>query len=232
MQNTPQSVANQINVWKKLRTNSFFKVFAFGLVMVLLVLVYFWEYNNSNGLDSRWNFLILKSITNTGVILVCLSQVLGPLARIWKYFQRWVGYRKALGVWGLICLTIHAYGSAYLYLVRIPTYLTLYWGSLLNGLAALLLFGVCVYISQSVVIASMGRVRWRRWLRILSYSGLILGMVHVMMLKQVEWRIYWTGARDGILPPISLVVFGMGLLILAIRFYVVILDVLSKKDKS
>jgi len=169
--------------------------------------------------------IILKGFTNTGYLLIGLSLILGPIAKFWNYFDKFLTYRKQLGIIGFIYVLIHGFIGTIIYVLPSPTILwTNYWAVALGIIGLYLLF-VCYAISEIVVIKLLGPKKWRRILRYISYTAFILSTIHIYLAKLPVWQDYINS--DILFPPLSLILFSFGVFVLGFRFYVFIYDIFA-----
>jgi sulfoxide reductase heme-binding subunit YedZ len=52
----------------------------------------------------RWN----RAIGDMSLVLVALAMALGPMARLWRRFTRYLPYRRELGVYAIVLALVHA----------------------------------------------------------------------------------------------------------------------------
>ena len=166
--------------------------------------------------------MVLKGFTNTGYLLIGLSLVLGPLGKFWNYFDKFLTYRKQLGIVGFIYVLIHGFVGTIIYILPSPEILWSNYWSLTLGIIGLYLLFVCYAISEIVVIKTLGPKRWRRVLRYISYTAFIISTTHLYLAKLPVWQDYINS--NIILPPLSLILFSFGSFVLGFRFYVFIYD--------
>ncbi|MEY3470729.1 MAG: hypothetical protein RLZZ223_79 [Candidatus Parcubacteria bacterium] len=166
--------------------------------------------------------MILKGFTNTGYFLIGFSLLLGPVAKFWNSFDKFLHYRKQLGILGFIYVLIHGFVGTIIYVIPNPSLLwTNYWAVALGILSLYLLF-ICYAISEIIVIKVLGPKKWRRLLRYLSYAAFILATIHIYLAKLSVWQGYINS--NVIFPPLSLILFSFGIFVLAFRFYVFVYD--------
>ena len=166
--------------------------------------------------------IMLKGFTNTGYLLIGLSLILGPIAKFWNYFDKFLTYRKQLGIIGFIYVLIHGFIGTIIYILPTPSILwTNYWAVALGVIGLYLLF-VCYAISEIVVIKLLGPKKWRRILRYISYTAFILSTIHIYLAKFPVWQDYINS--DILFPPLSLILFSFGVFVLVFRVYVFIYD--------
>lgn len=205
------------------RKNPWIQVFLFSLPLMFLAGVYFmFQSGNTNLTD-----MFVKGLTNVGMFMVGLSLFLGPLGKFWDRFDVYIHYRKMLGVLGYYYLILHAVFAMILYVLPRGTNTTLTVISLLFGLTGLFLFQFCTEISDIDTIRFLGANRWRRTLRYLSYSGFILGYIHLVTARWgSEWEPFLVETQSTFqLPPLSMLTGIFGLIVLSLRAYTFFYDI-------
>ena len=208
------NIITKRNPWKNifffsLTTIPFFSIYYVGTVYEYVPLVE----------------IVLKGFTNTGYFLIGFSLILGPVAKFWNSFDKFLYYRKYLGILGFIYVLIHGMIGTLIYVVPNPSILwNNYWAVALGIISLYLLF-ICYAISEIVVIRTLGPKKWRRLIRYISYSAFIIATIHIYLAKLPVWQNYVDS--EVIFPPLSLVLFSFGIFVLAFRFYVFIYDTLT-----
>jgi DMSO/TMAO reductase YedYZ heme-binding membrane subunit len=208
------NIIKKRNPWKQIITFSFttipfFSVYYVGTVYESVPLIE----------------MVLKGFTNTGYLLIGLSLILGPLAKFWNYFDKFLTYRKQLGIIGFMYALIHGVVGTIIYILPNPDILnTNYWAVAL-GIIALYLFYICYAISEIIVIKTLGPKRWRRLIRYVSYTAFLLVTMHIYLAKLQVWQDYINS--DILFPPLSLILFSFGIFVLGFRFYTFIYDTLA-----
>lgn len=208
------NVLKKRNPWKNifffsLTTIPFFSVYYVGTVYESVPLVE----------------IILKGFTNTGYFLIGFSLLLGPVAKFYNYFDKFLTYRKQLGILGFIYVLIHGVVGTLIYVVPNPSILwDNYWAVAL-GITSLYLLFICYAISEIIVIRTLGPKKWRRLIRYISYTAFTIATIHIYLAKLPVWQNYLNS--DIILPPLSLVLFSFGIFVLGYRFFVFIYDTLT-----
>jgi DMSO/TMAO reductase YedYZ heme-binding membrane subunit len=169
--------------------------------------------------------MVLKGFTNTGYFLIGFSLLLGPLGKFWNYFDKFLTYRKQLGIIGFMYALVHGVVGTIIYIFPNPDIIiTNYWAVAL-GIIALYLFYICYAISEIIVIKTLGPKRWRRLIRYVSYTAFILATMHIYLAKLPVWQNYINS--NILFPPLSLIIFSFGVFVLGFRFYVFIYDTFS-----
>jgi DMSO/TMAO reductase YedYZ heme-binding membrane subunit len=209
-----QNIIKKRNPWKNiikfsLTTIPFFSIYYAGTV-----------YEYVPGIE-----IVLKGFTNTGYLLIGLSLLLGPLGKFWNYFDKFLTYRKQLGIVGFMYALIHGVVGTIIYVLPNPDIMVNNYWTIALGIIALYLLFICYAISEIVVIKTLGPKKWRRLIRYISYTSFILVTIHIYLAKLLVWQNYINS--DILFPPLSLVLFSFGLFVLGFRFYVFIYDTLS-----
>jgi DMSO/TMAO reductase YedYZ heme-binding membrane subunit len=177
------------------RKNPWLQVFYYSLVLMVLFGVYYMF----QAQDFKLINIVIKSMTNVGMFMVGQSLFIGPLGKFWDRFDKYIHYRKMLGVLGYYYLLLHAVFAMILYVLPRGTYSTLTLFSLGFGLTGLFLFHFCTEISDIDTIRSMGANAWRRTLRYLSYGGFIAGLIHIIISRwKWEWAPYLTESQKNV----------------------------------
>lgn len=208
------------NIIKK--RNPWKNIILFSLTTIPFFAFYYWGtvYKSVSIIE-----MMLKSITNTGYLLIGLSLILGPLGKFWNYFDKFLAYRKQLGIVGFVYILMHGLMATIIYILPSPNILISdYWSIALSIISLYLLF-VCYAISEIIIIKVLGPKRWRRLLRYVSYTAFILATIHIYLAKFPVWKAHINS--DIIFPPLSLILFSFGVFVLGFRFYVFIYDALS-----
>jgi DMSO/TMAO reductase YedYZ heme-binding membrane subunit len=210
------------------RKNPWLQVFYYSLVLMVLFGVYYMF----QAQDFKLINIVIKSMTNVGMFMVGQSLFIGPLGKFWDRFDKYIHYRKMLGVLGYYYLLLHAVFAMILYVLPRGTYSTLTLFSLGFGLTGLFLFHFCTEISDIDTIRSMGANAWRRTLRYLSYGGFIAGLIHIIISRwKWEWAPYLTESQKMFaLPPLSILVAIFAGIVLSLRLYTFIYDISPRTE--
>ena len=205
------------------RKNPWIQVFYYSIVLIIIFGVYYMLQAQDFNLTS----IIVKAMTNAGMFMVGQSLFIGPLGKFWDRFDKYIHYRKMLGVLGYYYLLLHAVFAMILYVLPRGTYSSLTVFSLGFGLTGLFLFHFCTEISNIDTIRSMGANAWRRTLRYLSYTGFISGLIHIITARwSKEWEPYLTESQEMFaLPPLSLLVSIFAAIVLSLRLYTFLYDI-------
>lgn len=199
--------------------NSWLRVIHFSLPLIIIFGLY---HALQTGTWSGQEMLI-KGVTHAGLVLIGMSLWLGTLAKFWNRFDRFLFYRKFLGITGFLYLLFHGFIALWLYLLPNQEFFLEYILSFTTAYIALLIFAFAAKISEIWAIRTLGSKRWRRVLRYSTYTAFILSLYHVYALRVDQWTIYLLG-EEGIFPSLSLVTFSFGIILLIYRFGVFCYD--------
>lgn len=165
-----------------------------------------------------------KSLATSTLFILGFVLLLGPLARMFVIFDRWLIYRKELGVLTFYTGLGHVYLSMFTLARRGPwgLYLSSPW-SAYPGLIALVIMFVLVVISLRQLEMTLGTKLWWK----LQYLGarvtFILIAFHMIVLKYAGWGSWLTtrGANTNVgiasLPPLAILAAVFSVFILLVR---------------
>ncbi len=168
-------------------------------------------------------FIFNKAFALASVIIIGLSFVLGPLAKLSpKKFSQKLFLRRSLGLIGFTIAALHALISL---LIFSPSYYPKFFNetgkltlegelSMLFGALALFIFAIVAITSLPSIENKMNKKHWLSIQRS-GYLAFFLVLLHVAFMGFKGWLVPadWPGG----LPPISLIAFVIIALILSIR---------------
>lgn len=144
-----------------------------------------------------------KSLATSTLFLLGLVLLLGPLARQFSIFDRFLKYRKEFGVLTFFTGLVHVYLSMFPLARRGP------WGfylsqplSAYSGLAALIMMFLLLLISNSFMEQILGMKFWWKIQNWGARIAFILIAIHMTVLKYSGWG-PWLAKRDS-LPPLAI----------------------------
>lgn len=219
----------------KKRKNPWHDVLWLSVPLIVLFGLYH-SFVSGNPITIR-EFLV-KGVTHTGLILIALSLLLGNIAKFWNRYDKFLHYRKQLGITGFYYVFAHGHVATALYLWDDPALFRAQWVSFVAGLLSLYVLGICVEISEIWAIRKLGPQRWRKTIRYLSYTAFILALIHIAWIRWTDWSHYMHRAivdlEDGaiLLPQLSFVTFVFCLGVVLWRFGVALYDTVNTWEKS
>lgn len=163
-----------------------------------------------------------KSLADTSLILLEIVLLLGPLSRLFNRFDKWINYRKELGIMAFLVGAIHVYLSMFQLARRGP--LGLYQSRPLvaySGLLGLLIMAYLFVISFEKLKNKIGTAKWWKMQYIGCRIAALAVLFHMAVFKYSEWG-QWLAGNVGQLarpqlPPVSLGVALFSALVFLIR---------------
>lgn len=166
--------------------------------------------------------IINKSLASGSLVLLGIVLLLGPLSRLYQRFDKWVNYRKELGILAFLAGAIHVYLSMFPLARRGP--FGLYQSRPLAaylGLAGLLIMAALFLLSFEKIKSKISAAVWWKT----QYTGVRIAalavLLHMTLFKYSEWG-KWLGGEVGKLarpdwPPASLLVAVFSGFVLLVR---------------
>jgi DMSO/TMAO reductase YedYZ heme-binding membrane subunit len=166
--------------------------------------------------------IINKSLASSSLILLGIVLLLGPLARLYSRFDKWIDYRKELGILAFFLGAVHVFLSMFPLARRGP--FGLYQSRPLiaySGLLGLLIMAYLFVISFKIVEKKIGVAKWWK----MQYWGVRIAalavLFHMTVFKYSEWGKWLAGDVGKLalpnLPPASLLVALFSAFVLLVR---------------
>lgn len=149
-------------------------------------------------------YIANKIFAGVAAILLGIVLLIGPLSSHFSFPDRYVQYRKELGIVAFILTLIHGIVSFFFLSSKFP--LSGFLGTLylpfVFGLMATIVLGVLFLISNDRAMTAVGRAMWWR----LQYWGVrlafILVLLHVFIMKWNGWVIWYkAGGSSNLIHP-------------------------------
>ena len=149
-------------------------------------------------------YIANKIFAGVAAVLLGIILLIGPGSRLFSFPDRYVQYRKEIGIVAFFLAFIHSVVSFFFLPSKFP--LSAFLGTLnwpfIFGLAATIILVAIFFISNDRVMAAIGRERWWR----LQYWGVrltfILIFLHVFVMKWSGWvKWYKVGGSKELLRP-------------------------------
>lgn len=166
-----------------------------------------------------------RALADTSIITLGLALSLGMLSRLYKFWDKYLTYRKELGVLAFFA------GAAHVYLTMFPLARHGTWGfyhykplSAYTGLAGLIIMFFLLTISFQAIEKSLGT---KTWWKLQYIGGRLAGLTvltHILIFRGPDWlKLLFTHSPQ--LPPSSFLVGTFALFVLTSR----LTELLSKK---
>ncbi len=183
-------------------------IYAFKLALPIFIITLYYHYIRRDVFlpfitenDISLNFLINKAFALTGVALIVISILIGPLAAFIPSFCKKIGYRKEIGVLGFLLVIVHV-------IIAISSG---HWGfnlAFLTGLLSFILFlAIIILAGTKKSLIALGYKKWK-FIQRLVYPALLFGLFHILALgKMSGWQKYFLNPElTHYLPPGTLVI--------------------------
>lgn len=163
-------------------------------------------------------FLVNKVFALDAMIMIGLSYSFSGLGYFFNFVDKYVSYRKYIGLAGFYIVLAHFMFSIFV-LSDVFPFVTYYLSSkyinyFILGLSSLLILFMLTGISNTRAVRELGGKNWRRLLR-LGYIAYIFALLHYIDRSLSLWG-YWLTNFDG-LPPLSLLVTIFAMFVLWLR---------------
>jgi sulfoxide reductase heme-binding subunit YedZ len=156
-----------------------------------------------------------KAAGDMAVLLLGIVLLIGPLSRFYDRFDRWLTYRKNLGLWAFVMAVIHTYLS--LFVITNGNwlrYFTTFRPAPIAGLASMLVLSFLFYYSFDRLIGKLNRKSWWKMQNWGVKIAALLAVTHLVLLKSSDWA--WSEFTTS-LPPLNFWVAVFTGLVLMIR---------------
>ncbi|KKU06442.1 MAG: putative membrane protein fused with a rieske [2Fe-2S]-like protein [Candidatus Magasanikbacteria bacterium GW2011_GWA2_45_39] len=155
--------------------------------------------------------IVNKSLASGSLALLGIVLLLGPLSRLYQRFDKWVNYRKELGILAFFL------GAAHVYLSMFPLARGGPFGLYLSrpliaysGLLGLLIMAVLFVISFEKIKSKIDTAKWWKTQYVGVRIAAIAILVHMTLFKYAEWLNWLKGETGKIAipawPPASLLI--------------------------
>lgn len=145
-----------------------------------------------------------KVFANVAAVLLGIVLLIGPGSRLFSIFDRYLQYRKELGITAFFLVLIHGVVSFFFLPSKFPRQQFFETGffPFIFGLAATIILIAIFFISNEWAINTIGRAKWWRW----QYQGvrLVFALIlfHVFLKKGNDWiRWYQVGGGKNLAHP-------------------------------
>ena len=165
-----------------------------------------------------------KSLATSTLFLLGLVLLLGPLCRMFARFDRWLKFRKELGVLTFYTGAAHVYLSMFVLARRGPwgLYLSSPW-SAYPGLIAFIIMFLLLFISLRAVETALGTKLWWKLQYLGARAAFFLIAFHMTVLKYSGWGSWFAtrGAEIQVgvpsLPPLAILAAEFSVFVFLVR---------------
>lgn len=184
-----------------------------GIIFVVVAAYYF--ATNQTFSDRILN----RVVGDVALLLIGLSLILSSVCYFWNFADKYIIYRKHLGLVGFGYMVFHIVFSIlftayspfpgyYLEDKRIASFIA--------ALIATLIFLGMTFISNRFAIHEIGPARWRKLMRF-GHLAFLLVLFHFGAKGMPYWIPWLTGKSDTLFPSFGLIVFLFGSVVILLR---------------
>ena len=165
-----------------------------------------------------------KVLANAAIIMLAFTFLIGPIVRYFDRFDKWLGYRKEIGIVGGFLAFFHVIISSYFLPLKFPPAKIESWEFTAGSIGMFLLICLFIISFKKAVDLLGGNLWWflQRWgLRLV----MLFVLIHVSLMKWSGW-IKWLKQGGSVAPTAELAnpqMPGLGILAMLFVVWVVIL---------
>lgn len=140
-------------------------------------------------------YIANKIFAGVAALLLGLVLLIGPLSRLFSFPDRYVQYRKELGIIAFFLAMTHGLISLFFLPSKFPLsgfLRTLNW-PFVFGLTAVIVLVAIFIISNDRAMNALGREKWWRWQYLGVRLAFILILLHVFVMKWGGWVNWYQG---------------------------------------
>jgi len=168
-------------------------------------------------------YIANKAIAGVSFTLLCVVFVLGTITRLFSLFDKYLMYRKELGIVSFGYALAHSFISFFMLPQHFPlSRFMSFPPSFIFGLSGLIVLIILAIYSSQQIIEKLDRKKWwklQNWgLRI----AFVFVLLHVIPMKWNGWTGWFSGTGGANLaipqlPPLSILVSLFGIYVLIVR---------------
>lgn len=160
------------------------------------------------------------SLGYAAYMLILLAMAMSSICYFWNFADKYMIYRKYLGIMGSIYGVFHFVLSLMLILEKntLSDFISNPRNTVpfITGFIALIIVLFLTTISYGWAAKLLGGRLWRSLLR-LGYAAVILSIIHMSWRNIESWAEYLQGDTLMLFPPLSMIIFVVTLVILLLR---------------
>lgn len=170
-----------------------------------------------------------KSTADTAVLLMGFSMILSSLSYFLNIFDRFVAYRKYLGLVGFAFAVTHL-------LLSLSALNSLFtsasiWQAVTSapgtGLVAMIIFTIMALISNTKAAILLGGKWWKFILRT-GYIAIFLVLIHVILLKSSRWLTWYSEGMET--PPSASLLVSIFIVVVLVMRIALWLALINKRQ--
>jgi len=207
-----------------------------AVIVFVIVGVLYWlrfrVFNECPTPSGDYLYFVNKALASSGMILVVIGVLIGPVVKVFPKLVRWTEYRKEIGIVGFLMAAFHGFVSLFLLPGFFPgEWLVENWISILFAVLSVVVMTFILMFSNNQAIYRLGFKKWKAIQRLV-YVALAMCLLHVSFLGRVEiWRRSF-GEGASVIPPIAMMATILVLVAIVIRIVFIFVDAKKSRKKD
>jgi len=200
------SLPREIRLWGE--------TIAYSIIIFMVVAGYYFVTNGSFG-----ERILNRVIADVALLLIGISLILSSVCYFWDFADKYIIYRKHLGLVGVGYLLFHIlFSFLFSSYSPFPGYFLADKRivSFISAVIATIIFFIMAAISNQFAIHEIGPARWRKLMRF-NHFAFALTLFHFGAKGMPYWLQWMNGKSSSIFPSFGLIVFLFGLVVLLLR---------------
>ncbi|PIZ63398.1 hypothetical protein COY16_02100 [Candidatus Roizmanbacteria bacterium CG_4_10_14_0_2_um_filter_39_13] len=160
-----------------------------------------------------------RAVGDVALLMIGLSLILSSVCYFWDFADKYIIYRKHLGLVGVGYLLFHIiFSVTFSSYAPFPGYFLedKRIASFIGAVLATIIFFIMTAISNRFAIHEIGAARWRKLMR-LGHLAFVFTLFHFGVKGLPYWLPWMTGKSDAIFPSFGLIVFLFGSVVILLR---------------
>jgi len=186
----------------------------YSIIIFIVVAGYYFVTNGS--FSER---MLNRSVGDVALLLIGLSLILSSVCYFWDFADKYIIYRKHLGLVGVGYLMFHIlFSFMFSSYAPFPGYFLedKRIASFVGAVVATTIFFIMTAISNRFAIHEIGATRWRKLMRI-GHIAFAFTLFHFGVKGMPYWLPWMTGKSEAIFPSFGLIVFLFGSVVILLR---------------
>ena len=192
-----------------------FDVAIYSLFLFVVISLYYFA--SRGNYDTR---IANRVIADISMLLIGLSMMLSSVCYFWNFADKYIIYRKHLGIAGFAYAMAHSLLSLF-FMPKVFPFPEYYLSErnifpFICALISLIIFTVMTIISNKFAIHELGGSLWRKLLRV-GYIAYALAIIHFGLKGAPYWWSWLIGKSENIVPSFSMYIFLFGCIVIYLR---------------
>ncbi|MDA1317005.1 MAG: ferric reductase-like transmembrane domain-containing protein [bacterium] len=184
--------------------------------IILLIVISGYYFVQSSSFTGQ---TVNRIVADLSILLIGISLILSSVCYFWNFADKYIIYRKHMGLVGVGYMILHIVLSTVLpnYAPFPGYYLT--DARIMSFTAAVLgtiIFALMGIASNRFAIQEIGPQLWRKLMRV-GFIGFAFTLYHFSSKGMPYWSLWFMGESRSVIPSFGLIVFMFGLVVIGLR---------------